>query len=86
MPYEIAETIIANALLNAVQHGGVGTVEIEIDDSGLTVTNPLREFGSERGFGLGLKVACRLAERVEWRIETAQSEHFYKTMIIQSTG
>lgn len=67
-PVEIAEAILANLLLNAVQHGS-GSVQIESAIDGIVITNPTSGYTDAQGFGLGLEIVQRLAQRLGWRVE-----------------
>lgn len=62
-PAEVIETIAANLLMNAIQHGGPGTIEVNADSDGLTVVNPYAEDSRTAGFGLGLELVSRLVQR-----------------------
>lgn len=68
LPAEVIETVLANLLLNAIQHGGAGTIEIEMSGHSLTISNPSGDGGSA-GFGLGLQVVRRLLQRFGWSVE-----------------
>lgn len=72
-PSEIVETILANLLLNAIQHGGPGVIAIHGGASTLAITNPLRHDSSSGGFGLGLEIVRRLAHRIGWQLEVQTS-------------
>lgn len=68
LPEEVAETVVANGLLNAIQHGGPGEVRIDATASGLLMENPRVLEGSPAGFGLGLVLAQRLLARFGWSL------------------
>jgi signal transduction histidine kinase len=68
MPGEVAETVLANLLLNAIQHGSEGEIRIELQESGLCIDNPLPARPASPGFGLGLQLAKRLLERFGWAL------------------
>lgn len=70
-PWEVVETLLANLLLNAVQHGGEGVVALEADEEGMVLRNPPPMAGSP-GFGLGLRIVERLAARIGWQVAFAQ--------------
>lgn len=71
-PWEVIETLLANLLLNAIQHGGAGGIEIEADASRLAIRNPPTAADAP-GFGLGLDIARRLAARIGWQLEMRTS-------------
>ncbi|TYT27002.1 HAMP domain-containing histidine kinase [Luteimonas viscosa] len=67
-PWEAVETLLANLLLNAIQHGGAGTIEVEADATQLAIRNPPAAADAP-GFGIGLDIARRLAVRIGWQLE-----------------
>jgi signal transduction histidine kinase len=67
LPGEVAETVLANLLLNAIQHGGAGRIDIAIDERGLELANPVAGHATG-GFGIGLQVVQRLLGRFGWTI------------------
>lgn len=71
VPEEIVETLLANLLFNAVQHGGPGEVAITLRPNLVRIANPLREDGATPGFGMGIDIAGRLAARIGWNFETS---------------
>lgn len=68
MPAEVAETVLANLLLNAIQHGGTGEIRIELDGAELRIDNPMPARPAAPGFGLGQRLAARLLERFGWEL------------------
>lgn len=68
MPAEVVETVLANLLLNAIQHGGPGRVEVVLEARGLRLANPLADAGDGVGFGLGRALVQRLLERFGWAL------------------
>lgn len=67
-PREVVETLLANLLLNAIQHGDAGVIGVEADGGRLVICN--RQAAADvPGFGLGLEIARRLAARIGWRLE-----------------
>ncbi len=73
-PSDVVETLLANLLLNAIQHGGPGIVAIHVDADALVITNP-RASDHMPGFGLGLNIAHRLAARIDWALACDHSDH-----------
>lgn len=80
-PREPVETLIANLMLNAIQHGGAGIVEISLDTDTLTIRNPLAGRDTA-GFGVGLQVVRRLVERLGWSLEL-RSDATHATCTLQ---
>lgn len=62
LPVEVAETVLANLLLNAIQHGGPGEIEIGLHRSRLTVRNAAGPASGD-GAGLGLRLVERILSR-----------------------
>lgn len=76
LPAEVAETVLANLLLNAIQHGGPGGISLWLDGDGLRLVNPTSATPEVAGFGLGLELVQRLLERFGWSLERkGLSEH-----------
>jgi signal transduction histidine kinase len=71
-PLEVVETLLATLLLNAVQHGGEGPIQIEVTTVQLTISNA-STCSDAPGFGLGLNIAQRLAARIGWQLSTQLS-------------
>jgi signal transduction histidine kinase len=69
LPLDVAETVLANLLLNAIQHGGPGVVRVDADERGLTVVNPGGVEQAAEGFGLGLRLSQRLLGRFGWHLQ-----------------
>ncbi|GGA76997.1 hypothetical protein GCM10011521_14040 [Arenimonas soli] len=74
LPEDIAETVVANGLLNAIQHGGAGTISIDATPDGLQMHNPLPVDAGPAGFGLGLPLAERLLARFGWTLSRTEAE------------
>ncbi|KAF1695093.1 sensor histidine kinase [Pseudoxanthomonas daejeonensis] len=72
-PWEAVEALLANLLLNAIQHGGEGVIEIDAGVEALTLRNP-DEAAASAGFGLGLRIVQRLAARLGWRVVLQQQQ------------
>ncbi|MFP7723552.1 sensor histidine kinase [Lysobacter sp. A3-1-A15] len=67
-PVEVAEVILANLLLNAIQHG-TGAVHIGGVENGVVITNTVVTGADAPGFGFGRGIVDRLASRVGWHVE-----------------
>ena len=68
-PAEIAEAILSNLLLNAIQHGAPGPVSVLGGAGALAITNLVRGERERGGFGFGLEIVRRLARRIGWAVE-----------------
>jgi signal transduction histidine kinase len=68
LPEEVVETVLANLLLNAIQHGGPGRIDIALDDARATLSNPVADQAAGTGFGIGLQVVRRLLGRFGWTV------------------
>lgn len=79
LPEQVAETVIANLLLNAVQHGGSGEIRIELCSHEVCISNPLSVQTSSEGFGLGLVVVQRLLQKFGWQL--LQQQHDGRMMV-----
>lgn len=66
LPAEVVETVLANLLLNAIQHGGPGQIRLRLDGEGMRMVNPASATPEASGFGLGLELVQRLLERFNW--------------------
>ncbi len=63
LPPEVAETVLANLLLNAIQHGGRGGIEIELMQTRLRLRNSAAPSAGD-GAGLGLRLVERVLARI----------------------
>lgn len=72
-PREVVEIVLANLLLNAIQHGDAGTIVIDATPASLTILNP-RVLADTGGFGLGLQIVQRLAARIGWEVAFDSNE------------
>ncbi|KFL36528.1 sensor histidine kinase [Arenimonas donghaensis] len=74
LPGEVAETVVANGLLNAIQHGGAGRISLQANPTGLVIENPRPAEASTSGFGLGLSLSARLLARFGWTLERTEPD------------
>lgn len=68
IPQDIADAIFGNVLMNAIQHGVPGVVTVRIEGDGIAVVNPVG-ISSGSGFGFGLQIVQRLADRLGWQLD-----------------
>jgi len=68
LPGDAVETVLANLLLNAIQHGTAGVISIQATRDALTITNPTSSQHEAGGFGIGLQVVQRLVDRFGWEM------------------
>lgn len=80
-PNEIVESILANLLLNAIQHGACGPILIHGGAGLLTITNSLRHELEPTGFGFGLEIVRRLAQRIRWTVDVEETDASTTTRI-----
>ncbi|MBI2382295.1 MAG: HAMP domain-containing histidine kinase [Gammaproteobacteria bacterium] len=73
VPSEVAEAILGNVLLNAIQHGAPGTILVRADAGRVSIVNALLPEAGNHGWGLGTELVRRLAEK--FRLEFARGEH-----------
>ncbi len=73
-PVEVVETVVANLLQNAVQHGAKGTIRIGAADDRVTVSSPADGAAAVGGFGLGLEVVRRLCERLGGSMQVSEAD------------
>ena len=74
MPGEVIETVFANLLLNAIQHGGPGVIRIEVEARAGSIVNPPGSAGADGGFGLGLQLVECLLQRFVWQMLRQEGE------------
>ena len=65
---DIADAIFGNVLMNAIQHGAPGIITVHIERGEIAIANPAG-VSSSSGFGVGLQIVQRLADRVGWRLD-----------------
>ena len=94
MPAEIIETVLANVLLNAIQHGQSGDINIRYGMNALTITNPsapraqttAKDDITTANFGMGLEITRRLLNRLGWTISHQQKDDRYRVEISNVTA
>ena len=79
-PAEVAEVVLANLLLNAIQHGA-GPVHIEPLVNGVVITNAASPGTDAPGFGLGSEIVDRLASLVSWHVERLPCPGYMRVQI-----
>jgi len=80
-PRDVVETVLANLLLNAIQHGAAGTIVINANQASMTILNP-RVSTETGGFGLGLQIVQRLAARIGWEVAFSFDERTAASVIV----
>jgi signal transduction histidine kinase len=83
-PGEVLEAVLANLLLNAIQHGASGAIEIRASAGCIRVGNPFDPSPSGAGFGLGLQIVERLCNRCGWRLERHDSDGQVEHRVVAS--
>lgn len=74
IPAEMMETIFANLLLNAIQHGDPGEIHVRLTRDTLTISNPTSSLPYRDGFGLGLQIVQRLLQHVDCTMQYQQND------------
>ena len=70
IPQDVADAIFGNVLMNAIQHGVPGIITVRIERDGIAVLNPAGA-SPGGGFGCGLQIVRRLADRVGWHLDVS---------------
>ena len=70
LPPAAVEAVLGNLLLNAIQHGAPGLIEIHLSRESLSIRNPAASDEDASGFGLGLVLSARLLGRIGWELHT----------------
>ena len=82
LPEEVAETVVANVLLNAIQHGGPGLIRIAATSNGLLMENPQSPDSGPSGFGLGLLLSERLMARFGWKLSRTEDSAWVRLSLV----
>ncbi|SDD55900.1 sensor histidine kinase [Aquimonas voraii] len=69
LPPAAIEAVLGNLLINAIQHGAPGAIEISVDAERIEFRNAMHAEESHSGFGLGLELARRLLAKIGWTLE-----------------
>ena len=69
LPPAAIEAVLGNLLINAIQHGAPGAIEIGVDAERIEFRNAMHAEESHTGFGLGLELARRLLAKIGWTLE-----------------
>ncbi len=83
LPEAAFEMFMTNIIRNAFQHTQEGSVTIKQNQSEIRVINSfVKHKGAQgTGFGLGLKLIKKIAERFSWQVEIIQSATDYEVRI-----
>jgi len=86
-PREIVEAVLGNLLLNAIQHGGEGTITLAVDMHAMVLRNPSAPaHGSDSGFGFGLQIVERLCVRCGWQLRRSEADGMVEHGVIAAAG
>jgi signal transduction histidine kinase len=78
LPKEALRILLTNLIRNAFQHTDSGTINIIQQENKVVIENPYDEGSflnkdvNEIGFGLGLKLSHKLADRLDWELRSYQ--------------
>jgi signal transduction histidine kinase len=71
LPTAAIEAVLVNLLVNAIQHGAPGAIEIKTTPERIAIRNATDGDATQPGFGLGLELARRLLARMDWTLEAS---------------
>jgi signal transduction histidine kinase len=80
LPGEACRILLTNMIRNAFQHTNAGTIRISQQENQIVIENPLDEGTvsengtNEIGFGLGLKLSYKLADKFDWGLVCFQQQ------------
>jgi signal transduction histidine kinase len=73
LPIAAVEAVLGNLLLNAIQHGALGLIELRAHAHGLDIGNACPQQSDSAGFGLGLELSRRLLARIGWSLQLSRT-------------
>jgi signal transduction histidine kinase len=80
LPKEACRILLTNMIRNAFQHTTEGTIQVILQENNIVIENPLDEGSisnngiNEIGFGLGLKLSRKLADKFNWGLTCVQQQ------------
>jgi signal transduction histidine kinase len=80
LPTEACRILLTNMVRNAFQHTNAGTIRITLQENKIVIENPLDEGSltdngvNEIGFGLGLNLSRKLADKFDWGLTCFQQQ------------
>jgi signal transduction histidine kinase len=83
IPKEACRILLTNMMRNAFQHTNAGTIRITQQENKIVIENPLDEGSisnkgdNDIGFGLGLKLSRKLADKFDWGLTCSQQQGFH---------
>lgn len=81
LPAMPCRIILSNLISNAFQHASGGSILIYQSGSTIRMSNEDNSFQSTEshntGFGLGLRLVEKIADRYGWRVEVVRTQEFY---------
>lgn len=83
IPVEVAETVLANLLHNALQHGAAGVVRLRADGDWFEIENPYDAdaANAQAGFGIGLAIVNRLLESFDVQALATRDDGRYRVRV-----
>jgi signal transduction histidine kinase len=81
---DLLSIIIANLIRNAFQYSAEGVISLEMNNSEVTITNPISPIDAEEertraGYGLGLELVKRICNKLQWQFGFI---HSFETVIV----
>ncbi len=78
VPVDVADTLLANLLLNALQHGDGTEIVVEADSTGVVISNDMSAGTENTGSGLGLVIVQRWSQRfgMQVTVDRTVPSHF----------